>query len=955
MFSTYKYLALVIIIALTAVTYAANMARAQETYLPHSYIAIQGQGFENVRNGAHTGTGQRQINTADNVYNNQYRAMPQRSHQMMRDRFATLSVPESEMMDMIALMNATGKQTTHQSLLEQSYSKRIIDPLSQFGYELFAHNQSSYQNENYNAEPPDTRSSPYQQYPYSTDTNQRSYDQGYQDALRKRDNLTRRGGIPGGRVQDDFILSAGDRLEIIFRGQTQSRNVYTINNEGMLIVEYLPPITASGRTFAQVRDILEDYAKQQHNTDIFVSLDSVRQIDVLIVGHVERPGRQILTVFHGVLDALMEAGGIQETGSLRQIKLIRDGRSTMIDLYGLLMHGSTAMDLQLRDGDRIVVPPIGPTIAVTGNVKRPGIYELRPSNKDPRNDIGDTAELMSLNEVLDMAGGLISAGQNRYLKLSLTSDGREIVQEISNQYSAKMNPVFGNSDILKVSPSEEMRSGTVELTGHTRQPGMHDYRHAGTLTQLISSEQVLGPDIYPLIGVIERWDKEQFSPHYLPFPPLMVVKDRFDRKLEEGDIVHLFSRKQILALQNNEADGPSGALSKTNNSSTQYKSAQYVPQHMNAMTPAAGDYTEYGSSDYNDTQDNLRDPVLIAFLTERSAFIRGAIRQAGAYPVTEGVNLENVIAVAGGLTLEANTTNIEVTSALLGKNDQAYGRSGTERQVINFMETRPETVMLEPGDTVRVNQKFKKISDESVQIIGEVMHPGRYDLVAGDKLSDLFRRAGGLTEQAYPKGAIFSRASARRAEEMRFRNAARDLKRSMAAAINNQENTPSTMQIAMTGELISELSEVEAVGRITVEADPAVLVIDPAQDLLLEAGDRIFIPKRPLTVRVTGEVLSPAILQFRDNKEAGDYIAEAGGYTFNADKGRSFVLYPDGSAEPLVIGMWNHKSVKIPPGSTVVVPHDPEPFNFIQTAKDFSQILSNLAITGIFLDDIRDN
>ena len=162
------------------------------------------------------------------------------------------------------------------------------------------------------------------------------------------------------------------------------------------------------------------------------------------------------------------------------------------------------------------------------------------------------------------------------------------------------------------------------------------------------------------------------------------------------------------------------------------------------------------------------------------------------------------------------------------------------------------------------------------------------------------------------------------------------------------------MIIPQTIFLANELKEVEAVGRITVEADPDVLTIHPEQDILLEAGDRIHIPRRGLAVRVHGEVLSPANLQFRDDKTADDYIAEAGGMTYYADDDRIFVLYPDGSAQPLLVSAWNHKAIFIPPGSTIVVPRDPKPFDFLTTARDFAQILSNLTITGIFLNDIRD-
>ena len=108
-------------------------------------------------------------------------------------------------------------------------------------------------------------------------------------------------------------------------------------------------------------------------------------------------------------------------------------------------------------------------------------------------------------------------------------------------------------------------------------------------------------------------------------------------------------------------------------------------------------------------------------------------------------------------------------------------------------------------------------------------------------------------------------------------------------------------------------------------------------------------------MRVSGEVLSSAILQFRQNKKPIDYIHEAGGFSFNADKDRTFVLYPDGSAKPLQVSAWNHSATMIPPGSTIIVPRDPEPYSFLEGAEDVSQILSNLAITAIFMDDMRDD
>lgn len=782
------------------------------------------------------------------------------------------------------------------SALEQSYSERIVDDLTQFGYDMFGTPQDKAA------------------FPTLTTPTPRPF------------------ALPAGAVQDEFILSIGDELEIVFRGHKKSRETYSVTNQGLLIIDDLPPIPAAGRRIGSIRETLEDHAANLHNTDVFISLASVKQINVLVAGHVKKPGRQSLTVYHSVLDALMEAGGIQKGGSLRQIKLIRDGRSTMVDLYGLLVHGSDNMDLQLRDGDRLIVPPIGPTVAVAGNVKRPAIYEILPALSGMRHKPQHSAQKLSMNDLLEFGGGVLSPGENRFMRLALTSDGREVISEIDEPYTR----VFGSGTILMVSPSKGRRSGMVELLGNTRRPGIHDLGENPNLSSLLGDRDVFGADIYPLLGMIERWNEEQMTRDLIAFPPLLVLNGDFDRTLKDGDAVHLFTRDQILGMAE-DAEG------EDNGGKPDKDLLQDVALR-----------TESGSAIEGPQSDILADSSVRSYLSERAATIRGAVRHDGSYPVADGVTLENLLAVAGGTTLEADTGNIEITSKLLGKGHQTEGRSGTMRKSISLNETAPDEIMIGAGDVVRVNRKFRKLKDNSVLLIGEVKNPGRYDLLPGDKMSDVLERAGGLTAQAYPDGTIFSRDSERRAEEARYKAEARELELTLANAIDS-EDEPDIAAIKAVQDVIRQLKNAEAVGRITVEADPAVLSVHPELDMLLESKDRIYIPQRPLTVRVMGEVLSPASLQFRSEKSPRDYIAEAGGFTYHADKTRTFVLYPDGSAQPLQVNAWNHKNTFIPPGSAVVIPRDPKPFDFLETTRDVTQILANLAFSAIVADDIQND
>lgn len=759
------------------------------------------------------------------------------------------------------------------SAIEAMYRGRVVDPLEQFGYTLFGSLHG------------------------------------------ERDNGSH---LPAGAVQDDFVLNIGDELSVVLRGQKLAQSTYTVTGEGMLVIDDLPPVMAAGRTIKQIRDQLRDTVAPVYNTDIYISLSKVRQVSVLVAGHVKQPGRQVMTGFDTALDALMAAGGVEKTGTLRQIRLIRDGRTQIIDLYGLLIYGNTGVDIAIRDGDKIMVPPLGPTIAVSGAVKRPGIYEILPALQGMWHQPERKSQKLALNDLLDMAGGTLTPGQNRFMKLALTPDGEEQVETVQDPFGRQ----FGDGAILTVARGAEKREGTVQLVGHTGDAGIHALDETPTLSSLLAEKTALGPDIYPLAAVIERWNPETMSQIMLPFSPRLVAEGAFDRQLQEGDTVHLFSNAQIAALSG----------------------------------PRAEKIIENGDADPDD--DAAPDSAIAAFLTERAVFVRGAVRKPGPYPVADGATLESVVAAAGGYSLEANTRNIEITSALQGEGPQSHGRSGTRRLTVDLATTGPGDVPLQSGDTVRVNQKFRKVEDNHVQILGEVANPGTYDLMPGDTLKKLLDRAGGVTNQAYPDGAIFSRLSERKREEARFRAQARDLELKLATMLEQtgeRDKKPDPAEIGVARDLIVQLKQADALGRITVEADPGMLADKPELDLLLESGDRIYIPKRPMTVRVAGEVLSPAALQFRSEKAPRDYINQAGGYTYNADKDRAFVVYPDGSAQPLSVSAWTRDAALIPPGSTIVVPRDPKPLDFIDGAKDLSQIFANLATTIIFADEFGED
>ena len=232
-------------------------------------------------------------------------------------------------------------------------------------------------------------------------------------------------------------------------------------------------------------------------------------------------------------------------------------------------------------------------------------------------------------------------------------------------------------------------------------------------------------------------------------------------------------------------------------------------------------------------------------------------------------------------------------------------------------------------------------------LVGEFVRTGLYEIRRGERLSEVIARAGGLTAQAYPYGAIFTRERVKREQELGFQRAARELNSALAVAAVQRGVNP-TAVLALQ-DLSGRLQSVEALGRVVIEADPTVLQVKPELDVVLEPGDRIFVPKRPNFVTVIGDVLNPSAVQFRAGATADRYIRQAGGYQSSADEDRVFVVYPNGEAEPLALSPWNFNPVQIPPGSTIVVPKDPVPLDLITIVREGASLVSQLAVTAASL------
>lgn len=235
-----------------------------------------------------------------------------------------------------------------------------------------------------------------------------------------------------------------------------------------------------------------------------------------------------------------------------------------------------------------------------------------------------------------------------------------------------------------------------------------------------------------------------------------------------------------------------------------------------------------------------------------------------------------------------------------------------------------------------------------VLLSGEVKHPGEYLLQPGETLSQLIVRSGGLTDLAYPYGAIVTREKIKQQQKAVKDKTIIELEQALIVAqrSRHEQKAPiSTGLEAMLRSLIASLKGSSDLGRIMVEADPLVLASHPEKDVFLEPGDAIVIPKRSYFVTVAGHVLRAGTTFYQPSLTAQDYIQQVGGLTQLSDVKNAFIILPNGEVRKVVSASWlPEKQLSIPPGSTVYVPRDVSSFMALDLGIDMAKILNDLAI-----------
>ncbi len=697
-------------------------------------------------------------------------------------------------------------------------------------------------------------------------------------------------------IDVDYVLGPGDTVKIQLFGKEHAEYSLVVTREGQLHFPKLGPISVAGLTFREMQEMLKtQIEKQMLGEQAVITLGALRSIRVFILGDVNRPGSYTVSALSTMTNALFVSGGVNEIGSLRNIQLKRRGKVVArLDLYDLLLHGDTSRDVRLQPGDVIFVPPAGRTVGVAGEVRRPAIYELKHER-----DIG---------QLLELSGGLLPTAYPQASQIErINPRGERTLVDVDLGNEAALGTEVRAGDTLHVYSILEKMEDIVLLSGHVQRPGGYQWRAGMRISDLIPS--------------IEN--------DLLPRPDLDYALIR--RELMPDHRIELFSVRLGRALQN----------------------------------PASSDNVELHSRDeiiVFDASADRRETVdeLVSLLKQQASFqqparvvrIGGVVRHPGDYPLEASMKVSDLIRAGGGLAEAAYALGAEITRYAVI--DGSYREiAHIDVDLASILKGDPDAdLALQAHDDLHIKRLPEWATAVTVEIKGEVRFPGVYPISRGEPLSKLLERAGGLTDMAFPEGAVFLREDLRERERQRIEEMSRRLEADLASLSLKlaQEKNGNTSSLEIIRELGDQLRSVEPIGRLVINLPK--LIEDTREgrrsdyDVMLTDGDQLYIPPITQEVTVTGEVFYPTSHLYTKGLDRDQYVNMSGGATSKADTKRIYVIRADGSVESGRSWFNSIGSDDIKPGDTIVVPLDIDRVRPVTLWTNVSQIIYQLAIAA---------
>ena len=348
-----------------------------------------------------------------------------------------------------------------------------------------------------------------------------------------------------------------------------------------------------------------------------------------------------------------------------------------------------------------------------------------------------------------------------------------------------------------------------------------------------------------------------------------------------------------------------------------------------------------------DTSKDIRlqesDAVFFPLLEDKIR-IDGSVQRPGFYEIKKGESIGDVLSYAG---LE-NKQDLKIQFGRYSKD-----KKGREVQMLQYTDATKKTMLLN-GDSLNIVSSLS-IEPMHIEIRGQVLYPGFYDINIGDTILSVISKAGGMTDQAYPEASVFTRLAVAEQQKNSYIKHADNLEKSLMNSTSSGNAIDGQAYLAISA-FIDRLRNFDPIGRQVVAVDSYTLNSDPKYNFEMQNGDKLIIPKRTSVINVVGEVLNSTTHIFDQDLSVQDYIDLSGGVTEGADLSKIFVIMPNGQAIIYKQRLFQADiSNSLLPGSTIVISRNPDPFNWLQLTSIITPVLSDLAVSAAAIGAINNN
>lgn len=630
-------------------------------------------------------------------------------------------------------------------------------------------------------------------------------------------------------TSDSYVLGPGDEVIIDIWGDSEVTLKQQISPDGNIWIETLGPVFLSGLKVKDAalhlkKELSRIYATINSNTTfVKLTLGNIRSIRVNVMGEVVTPGTYTLPSLATLFHALYSAGGVNEIGSLRSVKVSRGGREIAdVDVYDYLLKGKNDLDISLKDGDVIIIPPYRNLIAVAGKAKRPMIYELKNSE--------------TLKDLLNYAGGLAGDAYQKAIRVIRKSGREHQVYNVEEKIWSQFTMVDG--DEVTIDATIPRFANKIEVRGAVYREGLYALGDVNSVKELIEKAEGLREDAFLVRAVL-----------YRNKPDMMLEAQAVDIVgIMNGTVVDIPLRKN----------------------------------------------------------DVLYIPSIFDLKEEYTITVRGAVGYPGVYKFADNMTVEDLVVQAGGLKESASVVKVDIARRVKNPKSTDVGEICAETYTVTLQDglellDNGKKFILQPFDEIYIRKSPGYQVQQNVTITGESLFTGTYTISKkGERVSDLIRKAGGLTKDAYIDGARLTRK--KDPDELAREEAMQKL-------------------LKQSGKDSIDVNRMEIQDHYMVGIDLKKILANKGSeyDIVLHEGDHLHIPQYTGTVKVSGAVMYPNTVVYNKKAKLRDYIEQGGGFAARAKRHKVFIVYMNGT----VAKSKTFAKAKAAPGCEIIVPLKP--------------------------------